>query len=166
MNRVELKPYEDAYEADMLADITAFWETHHNVITLEQAKGDLKAWTEAGHELYTILSDGEVAGFLHMGNRGGGCNWLEDVFVREGFRGQGVGSAAIETAWMRLREEDQETMYLEVVPANEGAIKLYHRLGFTNLNTLTLNRSVKEKRQLGTQDIGGLEFKTYRPNDG
>lgn len=65
-----------------------------------------------------------------------------------------------------LREKGLETMYLEVVPANEGAIRLYHRLGFTNLNTLTLNRSVKEKRQLGTQNIGGLEFRTYRPNNG
>lgn len=65
-----------------------------------------------------------------------------------------------------LRKKGLETMYLEVVPANAAAIRLYHRLGFTNLNTLTLNRSVKEKRQLGAETIGGLAFKTYRPNQG
>lgn len=65
-----------------------------------------------------------------------------------------------------LREKGLETMYLEVAPANEAAIRLYHRLGFTNLNTLTLNRSVKKKSQLGTETIGGLTFRTYRPNQG
>lgn len=150
----------------MLADIAAFWETHYQTVTPTQAADDLKAWTAEGHALYTILFDGEAVGFLHMGSRGGACDWLEDIFVRESLRGQGIGTAAIEAAWTMLREKGLETMYLEVVPANGGAIRLYHRLGFTNLNTLTLNRSVKEKRQLGIQNINGLEFRTYRPNNG
>lgn len=166
MNQVELKPYENADEATMLADIAAFWKTHYHTVTPAQAAEDLEAWTAEGHELYRILFDGEAMGFLHMGSRGCACDWLEDVFVREEFRGRGIGSAAIEAAWAMLREKGLETMYLEVVPANEGAIRLYHRLGFTNLNTLTLNRSVKEKRQLGVQNIGELEFRTYRPNNG
>ncbi|ANU52637.1 GNAT family N-acetyltransferase [Acutalibacter muris] len=126
----------------------------------------IEEWTSEGHALYAIFSNGLEVGFLHMGSRGDACDWLEEVFVREDFRRQGIGSTAIEAAWAMLREKGLETMYLEVVPANEGAIRLYHRLGFTNLNTLTLNRSVKEKRQLGTQNIGGLEFRTYRPNNG
>jgi len=150
----------------MLADIAAFWTTHCLTVTPDQAAEDLKAWTGKQHELFVILSDGAPAGFLHMGSRGGACDWLEDVFVREELRGQGIGGQAIELAWERLRAQGLETMYLEVVPANEGAIRLYHRLGFTNLNTLTLNRSVKEKRQLGTETVGGLEFRTYRPNNG
>jgi len=113
-----------------------------------------------------ILAGGKEAGFLHMGSRGGACDWLEDVFVREELRGQGIGGRAIELAWEMLREKGLETMYLEVVPANEAAIRLYHKLGFTNLNTLTLNRSVKKKAQLGTETIGGLTFRTYRPNNG
>lgn len=72
----------------------------------------------------------------------------------------------MERAWELLRDQGLETMYLEVVPANAAAIRLYHRLGFTNLNTLTLNRSVKEKQQLGTETVSGLTFKTYRPNNG
>lgn len=166
MSKIELKPYESGYESTMLADIAAFWTTHCLTITPEQAAGDLDDWTGKRHELYVILSDGAPAGFLHMGSRGGACDWLEDVFVREELRGRGIGGRAIELAWERLRAQGCETMYLEVVPANGGAIRLYHKLGFTNLNTLTLNRSVKEKRQLGTETIGGLEFRTYRPNNG
>ena len=72
----------------------------------------------------------------------------------------------MDRAWELLRAQGLETMYLEVVPANAAAIRLYYRLGFTNLNTLTLNRSVKEKQQLGTETVSGLTFKTYRPNNG
>ena len=166
MENVEIRLYDSSREAEMLSDIAAFWKTHYLTLTPEEAASDLRAWTAEGHELYVILCNGAEAGFLHMGSRGSACDWLEDVFVREELRCRGIGSRAIELAWDMLREKGLETMYLEVVPANEAAIRLYHKLGFTNLNTLTLNRSVKEKRQLGTETIGGLTFRTYRPNNG
>ncbi len=166
MEKIEIRPYDGSCEAEMLSDIAAFWTTHYLTVTPEQAAEDLRAWTAEGHELYVILAGGESAGFLHMGSRGSNCDWLEDVFVREELRGRGIGGRAIELAWEMLREKGLETMYLEVVPANAAAIRLYHKLGFVNLNTLTLNRSVKEKSQLGTETIGGLTFRTYRPNHG
>ncbi len=163
---VTLRPYEDGDEAFLLEAIPAFWRTHHANVTAEEARKDLDAWTGEGHTLYLILSHGEPAGFLHMGSRGSECDWLEDIFVLAALRGRGIGSAAMERAWELLRAQGLETMYLEVVPANAAAIRLYYRLGFTNLNTLTLNRSVKEKQQLGTETVSGLTFKTYRPNNG
>ncbi len=166
MEKVELRAYDGSCEAETLSDIAAFWTTRYLTVTPEQAVEDLRAWTAEGHELYVILAGGESAGFLHLGSRGGACDWLEDIFVRKELRGRGIGSRTIELAWEMLREKGLETMYLEVVPANAAAIRLYHKLGFTNLNTLTLNRSVKEKRQLGTETIGGLSFHTYRPNNG
>ena len=166
MEKIEIRPYDGSCEAEMLSDIAAFWTTHYLTVTPEQAAEDLRAWTAEGHELYVILAGGESAGFLHMGSRGSNCDWLEDVFVREELRGRGIGGRAIELAWEMLRDKGLETMYLEVVPANAAAIRLYHKLGFVNLNTLTLNRSVKEKSQLGTETIGGLTFRTYRPNHG
>lgn len=166
MDTIEIKPYDGSREVETLAEIVAFWTTHYLTLSPEEAANDLQAWTAKGHELYVILAEGKQVGFLHMGSRGSACDWLEDVFVREELRGRGIGGQAIELAWEMLQEKGLETMYLEVVPANEAAIRLYHRLGFTNLNTLTLNRSVKEKRQLGTETVGGLTFKTYRPNQG
>lgn len=166
MGCVELVPCGNVPEQELLADIMAFWRTHNAAVTPESAREDLALWTGEGHELYAILEDGAQAGFLHLGSRGGDCDWLEDVFVREDLRGRGVGGRAIELAWELLERRGLETMYLEVVPANEGALRLYHRLGFCNLNTLTLNRSKKEKPPQGTETVCGLTFRTYRPNQG
>ena len=94
----------------------------------------------------------------------GRIDWLEDIFVREEYRGQGIGSQAIEWIWEYIRKQGFETLYLEVVPANIEALRLYHKLGFTNLNTLTLNRSIKKKEVMGEETIQGFTFKTYRPN--
>lgn len=163
---VQITRCEDIHEEILLADIIAFWKTHFCEMSLEDARNELAAWTGPGHELFVILFGGEAAGFLHLGSRGGPCNWLEDIFVRAELRGRGIGSQAIQLCWDMIRDRGDETMYLEVVPANAAAIRLYHRLGFTNLNSITLNRSIKEKRQLGTETIQGLEFRTYRPHQG
>ena len=166
MDTITLKPYEDSYEQIVLHDIIAFWKTHYADDTLEDARRDLEHWTSPGHELYIILVGDDAAGFLHMGSRGCACDWLGDIFVREEYRGRGIGGTAIQQMWDALQEQGLETMYLEVVPSNEAALRLYHKLGFCNLNTLTLNRSVKKKSQLGTETICGLPFKTYRPHQG
>ena len=166
MNTVELKPYESSYEPIVLHDIIAFWKTHYADDTLDDARRDLENWTGPSHELYVILFDGSAVGFLHMGSRGGACDWLEDIFVREEYRSRGIGGQAVQLVWDALRAQGLETMYLEVVPSNEDVLRLYHRLGFCNLNTVTLNRSVKQKSQVGTETIHGLPFKTYRPHQG
>ena len=166
MDRVELAPCGSACEQELLSDIAAFWRTHHAAASPESVREDLALWTGEGHELYVILEGGEPVGFLHLGSRGGECDWLEDIFVREDRRGRGIGSRAVELAWALLEQRGLETMYLEVVPSNVGALRLYHRLGFCNLNTLTLNRSKKEKQPLGSETISGMTFRTYRPNQG
>ena len=89
MENIEIRLYDSSREAEVLSDIAAFWKTHYADLTPEEAVGDLQAWTAEGHELYVILRDGIQAGFLHMGSRGGACDWLEDVFVREELRGRG-----------------------------------------------------------------------------
>ena len=118
MDAVTLTPYTGAFRERVLEDIIAFWRTHNANATPESAAEDLSAWTAEGHELYVILAEGNAAGFLHLGSRGCGCDWLEDVFVREDLRGRGTGRRAIELAWELLCSRGMETMYLEVVPAN------------------------------------------------
>lgn len=166
MKTVEIRNYEPQYEEMVIEDIISFWKTHNANLSPEGAKRDLQNWIGEKHELFLIFADDILAGFVHLGSRGGACDWLEDIFVKEIYQGQGIGSSAIQCVWDRIRAKGLETLYLEVVPANIEAIKLYHKLGFTNLNSLTLNKSVKKKEVMGEETIQGLSFKTYRPNNG
>ena len=57
--------------------------------------------------------------------------WLEDLFVQESARGTGVGSALIEAAFGRARERGCRRIELDTSEANEGALRLYERHGFS-----------------------------------
>ena len=87
---------------------------------------------------WIILSaDGRPAGYLlaslvWSGEFGGLVCWLEEIYVRDGFRGQGLGIQALTAAMKEVRERDKVRAYrLEVAPANAGVERLYQEAGFT-----------------------------------
>lgn len=85
-----------------------------------------------------IESDGEVAGygllaFTYSNEVGGLVVWCEELFIREDFRGNGLGSTFLK--WLiETYRQTAKRFRLEVTASNEGAIKLYRRLGFENLD--------------------------------
>jgi GNAT superfamily N-acetyltransferase len=77
--------------------------------------------------------DGKPAGYtLFFGYYStwvGGGLYLEDLFVREPFRGQGVGKALLATVARTAIEEHCYGIHWEVLGWNEKAIGLYTALG-------------------------------------
>jgi GNAT superfamily N-acetyltransferase len=57
--------------------------------------------------------------------------WLEDVFVREGERGNGFGRTLVEAAVERARSRGCGRVQLETNRNNEGAVRLYESVGFS-----------------------------------
>jgi ribosomal protein S18 acetylase RimI-like enzyme len=57
---------------------------------------------------------------------------LEDLYVAEHARGQGVGRALVEAAFARARERGARRMELDANEANAAAIALYESFGFRN----------------------------------
>ncbi len=55
------------------------------------------------------------------------CIWLEDIYIDETYRGHGFGSAFF--AFIEARYPDA-VYRLEVEEENEGAVRLYRRMGF------------------------------------
>ena len=57
--------------------------------------------------------------------------WLEDLYVREGARRNGLGRALVEAAATRARERGCRRIELDVNEDNAAALALYQACGFT-----------------------------------
>ena len=84
--------------------------------------------------------DGQPAGyavfFVSYSTWTGSGLFLEDLFVREPFRGHGVGKALLSQVAEIAREEGYHTIRLDVLDWNESAIKFYKSLGAEYLHQL------------------------------
>ncbi|HEU4739604.1 MAG TPA: GNAT family N-acetyltransferase [Solirubrobacterales bacterium] len=76
---------------------------------------------------YAVLSVKPSSASWEVGERIGE---LETLAVAEEARGEGIGSLLIEACRERLRAEGIGHWGVAVVEANEGATRLYERLGF------------------------------------
>lgn len=147
-------------QPEALSLIRDFWRCHNDWEQTEsEALEDLNAWTAPGHQFYFIQYEGERVGFLHLGSRGGKCDWLEDLFVLPRFQRRGIGRQAVALA-EEIVKEYSASLYLEAAARNKGAIRLYHALGYDCLNTVTLRKDFHPEAftQIKSEQIHGLEF--------
>jgi GNAT superfamily N-acetyltransferase len=57
--------------------------------------------------------------------------WLEDLFVHRDARNAGLGGALVELALQRARARGCRRVELDTSEANDAALRLYHRFGFS-----------------------------------
>ena len=86
---------------------------------------------------YLAEEDGEIAGYaliarFYSQEAGGEVAWLDEIYIRDGFRGKGAGTAIINKVFEDFK--DAAAFRLEIEPENEGAERLYKRLGFQKLD--------------------------------
>lgn len=60
---------------------------------------------------------------------------VETLAVDPSIRGLGIGTALMQAAEAKARDMGKHTMSLGVITENEGAIRLYQRLGYTTTKT-------------------------------
>ena len=68
---------------------------------------------------------------------GGVMVWVEDLYIRPAYRGQGLGSRFLQWLEEQLRG-DAVMLRLETEPENERAQALYRRLGYEPLGYLQM----------------------------
>ena len=86
---------------------------------------------------YIFEYDGKTAGYAVVSMKfetevGGMAAWIEELFVEESFRSKGIGSAFFEHLKKELSGR-MKRIRLEVGDENDGAKKLYERIGFEPL---------------------------------
>ena len=92
-----------------------------------------------------LLSGGEVAGYVVVtfGFSLEFCGrdaFIDELFVKDEFRGRGLGSAAIRFAEGVCRERGVRALHLEVDRGNTGAQSVYRRAGFKDHDRYLLTK--------------------------
>lgn len=87
-------------------------------------RGLLIQWEDkpAGYMYLTQCYSAEV---------GGRCVFLEEIFLKEEYRRRGLGAQVM--AWLEQEYPAARRFRLEVTQANQGAVHLYQKAGYTFL---------------------------------
>ena len=84
---------------------------------------------EPDTSLWFVTEDGR-SGAIRAEVRDGGQGWISEVAVAEAAAGRGLGAALVSAAARAMAARGVETVGLSVRSTNEGALRLYRRLGF------------------------------------
>ena len=160
-----LRPYDGTSETTMLRSIIAFYRVHHLQVNDTEAREVLADWTKEDQELYDILGDGTSVGFVHLNWRGATVCWIEDIFVEESLRGQGIASKAIGLVEEALQKRGVEGICMDVVPDNIPALRLYHHLGYDRLSIVTVRKDMQPFATERIEQIGGMDFRVKQFHD-
>lgn len=86
--------------------------------------------------LLVARSGEEAVGFITFSTEQGSYQQsverglVHDLFVRPGYRGEGIGSRLLSRAERKLAAEDVDAVSLELLAANEAARRFYERHGY------------------------------------
>jgi len=111
---------------------------------------------------FLAIADGEAAGFIGFRfrrrlNHATFEGWVSDLFVREQFRGRGIGRALLGAAIAEWRLRGGHQVMLEVGNERTAARALYEALGFANQGKYF------EIGPIGTRDIEAGSSIEIRP---
>lgn len=100
-------------------------------------------------EGYILEQGTETAGYVLISKTysqeiGGMVAWIEEIYVRPAFQGQGLGSAFLRWYEQELDLRQVRRLRLEVEPENSRAAALYARLGFEPHGYLQLVKKLPE----------------------
>lgn len=132
-----------------------YWQTD------EQSEETLKDWIKEGTVCNVFLDD-EPVGFFYVRFGGQDVAWLEDLFILEQYRGKGIGKYAMQKLDELMIKKNVVAMFVDVIPRNTDAIKLYREFGFNHLNIIQLRKNY-DKRLDKEDDVEilGFNFKKY-----
>ncbi len=71
-----------------------------------------------------------VVSFGYSVEMGGVIGFIDEFYIRENVRGRGMGGEVLRTLMPALSDYGVKALHLEVKRDNEGASRLYTRLGF------------------------------------
>lgn len=168
---VKLLPYDSSYEAVTLVRISEFFGFHCALVpntagnTIHVADNDVSRttlceWQEEPNALFVIICHNSSVGFIRINFRGSNVAWIEDIFVDAEQRRRGIASAAIAAVETVIMNTPGYTaVCLHVSPRNDNALRLYQKLGYTDLSLITLRKEFNDSKRDNPIRLFNLDFK-------
>ena len=139
--------------------LMAFWKSQLCSPSESDVLEDIRRMLDPKGIGRLVCHGDDIAGFIYVNEKYGYLNNIEYLYIDKAFRGKGLATFAIEEIKKMVLAKDNERVQIEVSPNNVRALKLYHRLGFTSIDTMTLSTGIAGK----TEDIV-LRDLTFRIN--
>lgn len=131
---------------DMMSDFYAHFGYPFDAAGKHRVMEDLAAHPHYG-EVWLIHLPGEESpvGYFVLGcgfsfEYGGRDAFLDELYLRPGYRGRGLGAATLEFVLARARALGIRCLHLEVERYNDAGQKLYRNYGFDDQDRLLLNK--------------------------
>jgi ribosomal protein S18 acetylase RimI-like enzyme len=133
-NHLEIMPLREDRDAQECARLMS---TSEPWITLGRSfETSLAILRDPDREVYLARDAGGIAGFLILCMTGAFVGYIQTVCVDPRCRGRGLGSKLVEFAEERILRVSPN-IFMCVSSFNEGARRLYERLGYTVVGELT-----------------------------
>ena len=119
-----------------------FWKTQLYDASNDDILEDIRRILSPKCFGYLIMENKKIAGFIFANEKYGYINNIEYLYIKEQFRGRGLAVFALTEIKNKILSASNPRVQIEVAPNNVRALKLYHRLGFTYIDTITLSTSI------------------------
>ncbi|HEX8116591.1 MAG TPA: GNAT family N-acetyltransferase [Pyrinomonadaceae bacterium] len=142
-------------DADALAEMMRDFNAHEGIAFDEAEVRAVLAQLFADDSLglaCLILLNGEVAGYVVIAfgfsvEFRGRDAFIDELFVKDEYRGRGLGAAAVGFAEGVCRARGVRALHLEVERQNTRAQSVYRRAGFTDHDRYLLTKWIVDSRQ-------------------
>ena len=135
MNGVRPAVREDV--AELVSLMIEFYAEANYALARETAERTFLALMGApdSGQVWILESDGNPAGYVVLTvafsmEYGGLRGFVDDLFVRKGYRSRGLGGAALAEVKRSCADRGVRALLVETGPANDAALRVYGNAGF------------------------------------
>ncbi len=102
----------------------------------DAAREELSEYLAAGFPIYAMTDGDELAGYI-VCRIDEPCVWVESIYTKPEYRGQGVASALFAKAEELAHDRGEDTVYNYVHPNNHKMLQFLRSRGYTVLNLIS-----------------------------
>lgn len=154
---------------EVIQDVCDFFNYHRMLTnapkeywqTFEESRKTINEWIYNG-EFRVVSMNKNIMGFVYYEYLNETFVRLEDIFLREEYRGKGIGKTVIDILDQQLKNEGVLSCSVNVIPRNKGALKFYIECGFDHLNMVEIRKNYDPSFDKNEEvEILGFTMKKY-----